>query len=113
MSLGAEHLGALRVAVFTGKGSFQFTPPTAFERSELARFLHATTLDFPFRCVVLGCLSSASCERGQPNQPPDLGCVQVAQLRDVLKGDPLSQQLEQRPADPDVGVVHRAFGAFA
>ena len=30
-----------------------------------------------------------------------------------MRTAPLSQQLEQRPADPDVGLVRRAFGVFA
>jgi Peptidase family M1 domain len=40
-------------AVFVGRGTFSFTPPTAIEQARLARFEKTTTLDAPFRRLVL------------------------------------------------------------
>ena len=69
--IGGRTMGA----VFVGRGSFAFAPPTATEQDRLVRFQKTRTLDAPFSSVVLLFADSTLAELESkltfgPGQPP-------------------------------------------
>ena len=88
-------------AVFVGRGSFAFAPPTATEQDRLVRFQKTRTLEVPFSSLVLLFADSTLAELESkltfgPGQPPSEPRQRFKEAADFLAHD------DSKSFDPDL-----------
>ncbi len=95
--------GRVCSAVFTGEGSFSFTPPVAFERNELRRFLRTGALERRIRALVLIYADSTGDELARARRGGDAPTPDAQEHLDWYLqslGEPKPLVLERAVAQP-------------